>query len=426
MRIRNTSRWVAGLLAVLAPLLTSAFVPLAARTGAAPSSGAGTTGTVTVGAESAGDRSSSVLDLPAGARIVSAELRWSSAGPAWCWFDGGAVVIPDLWAGAVAITADRVEPGEHGATARADVTELLPAMLGADGETLSLTGFAASADQECWAEWALIVVWSRENPAIAVDSTVAPAVARPGQRVRQSAVVGNTGDVALRDVTATFAGCRRELALLQPGDRAEVRCELPAPASGELPVEVSGTSPAGEVVTARTSGAVRAPAPEPAPSLQIHVDGTPHPTRPVTAVVRVSNTSAVPVHDVAVTGSPASCAHRIGELAPGRTSVHRCRVGPGESIDLVVSGRSAHGVVATAELVVAPEGEPGTAVAAPPSRPPAPPPPPPEAPVRAAELTEVGLVRESPARAAGFIAVLGVLVMMVSVGALSAATRVGR
>ncbi|WP_395474689.1 hypothetical protein [Saccharopolyspora spinosa] len=80
---------------------------------------------------------------------------------------------------------------------------------------------------------------------------------------------------------------------------------------------------------------------------------------------------------------------------------------------------SAQLVQATTHAVVPgapPDTPPGVAPASPLDAPPAP----------RYEQTEPSAMRESPEKAAGFIAILGVLVMMVSVGALSSATRAGK
>jgi hypothetical protein len=161
--------------------------------------------------------------------------------------------------------------------------------------------------------------------------------------------------------------------------------------------------------------------------LAIEVAIPPGPVAPgdaVTLTVRVRNTGDVPMIDLAVTGEPAGCGRALPDLAPGAATVHTCRIvvdGP-MVVALAVSGTPAlpgrpsgatSTVRRTATVALAP-GNPRPDDVSPVPEPQSPQPP-------AHAVADEGPLR-SPATPA-VIAVLGVLVMTVSLGGLSSATR---
>ncbi|MCA1187053.1 MULTISPECIES: hypothetical protein [unclassified Saccharopolyspora] len=272
--------------------------------------------------------------------------------------------------------------------------------------------------------------WPVEHPALSLSTRTDPRSAHPGDPLTQSAVVANTGDAALFGIVVSLGSgpCHDVLGRLRPGDSRTVTCAGTAPTSGRVAARAVGMTHTGFAATARATAEVVRPAPPPAP---------PAPARPSVALdilparngsvpVRVRNTSAVRLLDVAVTGEPPACRRSFDALEPGEEVTYTCPARPGEVVRLAVTARSLAGEVTAADATLvlptpaAPPAAP--APAAEPPRPAARPEPPPlDPPVR--ELADSAGPRESPAPTAGFIAVLGVLVMMVSIGALSSATR---
>ncbi|MER7081997.1 hypothetical protein SAMN02982929_02397 [Saccharopolyspora kobensis] len=413
---RSSSLLVCALL-LLAPWLVAAHGPTGSDQGATSA----TVGGVLV----PGVASVAELEIPHESRGLIAELEWGDDAMGWCRF------VPGVWpndpamalhVGSERIVAERITRDEHGnATAHADVSDRLPGILAADGRTVVVRGVAPGAGDPCWGKWRLRVSW---HAALEVRTSAEPSAANPGERITQHAVITNTGGVPLTRIEAELGTgpCRRDVDRLEPGRSAEVSCEGAVPEDGVLTARVRGTTPDGSRVTAEATGRV-----EILQQAQIELtigdialaEGADAALVPVT----VRNPSTVPLVDVVVTGRPAACGREIGELAPGRAITYTCRVGAGERVDLTVTATAVSGgaVADSAQLVrataraVAPVAPtlPGvdTAVVPPPSVP---------------ELAESSGVREAPARAAGIIAVLGVLVMTVSVGALSSATRIGR
>ncbi|MFR9728448.1 hypothetical protein ACL03H_04400 [Saccharopolyspora sp. MS10] len=278
--------------------------------------------------------------------------------------------------------------------------------------------------------------WPIQHPRLSLSTSVRPGAARLGEPVTQTAVLRNTGDVALAGtvVTLDIGPCHQVLGRLRPGEARTASCSGSAPHDGSLGARAVGMTDLGVAALARASAQIERiepPPPPPTPekpsvSLEIL------PPRAGAVPVRVRNTSAVELLDVRVSGEPPSCGRDLGALAPGRSTTYECRAAPGQTVRLSVSARSLEGEAAAADaLLVVPLPEPAPAVPPPPQEPPtareAPVPPPAPRPEPAVtELADAGGPRESPAGTAGFIAILGVLVMMVSVGALSTSTRPGR
>ncbi|RKT89231.1 hypothetical protein SAMN05421805_1355 [Saccharopolyspora antimicrobica] len=418
---RSSSLLVCALL-LLAPWLVAAHGPAGRDQGAT---------SVTVGGVLVpGVASVAELKIPRESRGLIAELEWGDDAMGWCRF------VPGVWSndpamalhvGSERIVAERITRDERGnSTAHADVSDRLPGILAADGSTVVVrgvvpgSGIPGSGDP-CWGKWRLRVSW---HAALEVRTSAERSAAHPGDRITQHAVITNTGGVALTRIEAELGNgpCRREVDRLEPGRSAEVSCEGPVPEDGGLTARVSGTTPDGSRVTAEAAGRV-----EILQQAQIELsigdialtEGADAALVPVT----VRNPSTVPLVDVVVSGQPAACGREIGELAPGQSITYTCRVGAGERVDLTVTATAVSGgaVADSAQLLRA------TARAVAPVAPTLPGVDTPEVPPPGVpELAESSGVREAPARAAGIIAVLGVLVMTVSVGALSSATRIGR
>lgn len=265
--------------------------------------------------------------------------------------------------------------------------------------------------------------WTTEHPQLSLYTATDPAAARPGERIVQTANVTNTGDAALFGAVVTLDSgpCREVLGLLEPSRTKSVSCTGTAPADGRVTARVLGMTHIGTVAAADTAAQVAEPAERPSvsaerPSISAEILAA----QQDSVSVRVRNTSSVPLLDVVVTGEPAACRRALGTLEPGRSVTYTCTARPGEKVRLAVSARSPTGEVAAAHT--------RTTLAPPPiatQAPTAQPAPPVPEPART-KLADSGGPLESPAQTAGFIAILGVLVMMVSVGALSSATRAGK
>ncbi|WP_249123962.1 hypothetical protein [Saccharopolyspora erythraea] len=489
------------------------------------------TGSVTAGERLGGRGSSSArLDIPAGARIVEADLSWTGTG-AHCGTGAGWLFSTGQQAPSVVLGSTRVSPqsvvegtGGRPSSARADVFDELARLVGDHGVTVVVGG------PSCVEGWSLHVVWTIEvpDPEISAAGRIDRGAAHPGDVVSHDVVVTNTGGTELHDVLAEFdigSGCRKPLGTLAPGAAVAVAC---AGAAGErdasVTARVRGTSADGRTVTARTADVVRVLRPalelavarehgmvlegddavhelalrnsgntelsglaltgdgarcDPLPATMgpgerrqvrcavragsgdvvsnltasgrdalgaMAVDSSSVTTkgvRPSIALevseagtgtdrdgraevdVRVRNTSPIPLDHVVVGGEPADCREDIGWLDAGESSEYRCRVARGTAVALSVSGRPvidgvvadvSHTVRTTTVLHVTYAVNPGRA-----GRP-------------AAALAQRERERagggggplESPERTAGFIGILGALVMMVSVGALSTASRAKR
>ncbi|MER5388816.1 hypothetical protein [Saccharopolyspora sp. NPDC002686] len=419
---RSSGLLVCALL-LLAPWLVAAHGPTASRQNG--DQGAGSTavgGVVVPGIDSVAE-----LNIPRGTRDLTAELEWGGDVMGWCRF------VPGMWPDAPAaalkvgserVVAERFTRDGHGTiTAHADVSDRLPSILAADGRTVVVRGAVPGSGEPCWGKWRLRVSW---QASLDVRTTAEPSAARPGEPITQHAVITNTGGVPLDRIEAELGTgpCRRDVDRLEPGRSAEVSCGGAAPEDGALTAHVRGTTPDGTEVTAEAGGRVEIP-PQAQIELSIGNIAFAPTTEAALVPVTVHNPSSVRLVDVEVTGQPAACQRKIGELAPGQSITYTCRAAPGERVELTVTGigvfggavaDSAHVVRATARAVAPPAPPPRAAA-------PLPEVPPPGAPP---ELAESAGVREAPGRTAAIVAVLGVLVMTVSVGALSSATRIGR
>lgn len=293
-------------------------------------------------------------------------------------------------------------------------------------------------DQLCDDRWTPPPFRGEQRLGVAVDTQV-----HPGSPSRQTARVTNTGNTLLVGLVVGLdvGSCVRGIGLLEPGSATTVSCSGPAPETGRAAAEVLGRSPLGTSVSAKEEAAFApppAPPPPPHPEVKL-VIGRPRPVdgnRPAEVPVRLTNPSPVGLHHIDITGFPEECARSFDRIGPGQSVAYDCHALPGSTVDLTVSARTADGflpegtvVTASAHAPVPAAPPPSTGNAPPPLERPEPAPAPPPEPVSPPQPTstesEEGPLA-SPARTAGFISVAAVLVMLVSVGALSTATRPGK
>ncbi len=258
------------------------------------------------------------------------------------------------------------------------------------------------------------------RPAITVRVDAPGPVVLTGQPVGHLVTVTNSGDAPLSSVRLDGLGCATVVAAtLAPGATTTSGCTAPPTLA---PVTATALDELGERVTASSRASYRIVHAE--LSLDIVVPlGPVAPGDAMTLTIRVRNTGDLALTNIVVTGEPAACRRFVPRLEAGAVAVYTCRVvvtGP-MTVTLTVSGEPGLAgpvtVRRTATVLLAPRTE--EPVAAPAPAPPAPEPVPPAEPKR--ELSHQGPLR-SPVTPA-IIAVLGVLVMTVSLGGLSVAGR---
>ena len=293
-------------------------------------------------------------------------------------------------------------------------------------DTGELTASATATDPAGGALTATATTTTRViRPALALRIDTPHDAVLVGEVVAHRLVVTNSGDAPLSSVRLVGLGCADEVAAtLAPGTSATTNCAAPATTA---PVTATALDELDTPVAATTDVPYRVVRAD----LAIDVDVSTGPVAPgdaVTLAVRVRNTGDVTVTDLAVTGEPAACGQSLPDLAPGGATVHTCRVVVDRpmTVALVVSGTpalpgrpsaAAVAVRRTATVALAPANSlPDIASQVPEPASPEPPPPVPEP-----EVSDGGPLR-SPATPA-VIAVLGVLVMTVSLGGLSSAAR---
>lgn len=254
------------------------------------------------------------------------------------------------------------------------------------------------------------------HPRLDLAVTTPRDVVFTGEQVDHRVTLTNSGDTPLSSVRVP--GCGEVAGLLAPGVAVTATCTGPATAD---PVAASAVDELDAPVTASAPVPYRIVAVDLAIEVVVP-DGPIEPGDSVTLTVRVRNDSGIALTDLEVTGDPAACHRIIPELAAGASTVHTCRV--------VVSGPTV--VALTVSGVPAVPGAPAVVVHSQPhtltpeARPANVPPAVPEAPETQAPQapqvdTQAGPLRE-PATPA-VIAVLGVMVMTVSVGGLATAVR---
>lgn len=296
------------------------------------------------------------------------------------------------------------------------------------------------AGQLCHDQW-IPPPFQDEQPAVDVDTDVVP-----GAALKQTARVTNTGNTLLVGIVAGIdvGSCVHGIGPLEPGDSTAVFCSGTPPENGRAAAEVLGRSPLGSVVSAEDEVGIAPPPAPPPPPLPPHPEvelalGAPAPgngTRSSAVPVRITNPSAVALRQVDITGFPPGCGRSFDRIDAGRSVGYDCPALPGDTVDLTVSARAEGGflpegavVTAGTRALVPPAPPPPSGSTPPPPEGPQPapaPPPEPPAPPRKDPSESAQGPLSSPAQTAGVISVAAVLVMMVSVGALSSATRSGK
>jgi hypothetical protein len=308
------------------------------------------------------------------------------------------------------------------------------------------------------------------HPAVRLDVTATPSLAVPGQSVRYTVSVTNSGDVPLDHLAVAAIGsrwCDRSVpGTLAVGATAAVECTT---ATGRrdwsTTFRLSGRDTFGDPVAAATTVGVTVVV----PSLTLELSG---PAGPIPAeqdaliTVRLTDTSSVALSDLRITGTPVACAKDLPSLAGGAAVTYTCSVPVGTRTVVVLTATAlptvdgtpvpgAESVTEHSTLVLPPAARPTPTTPEPAPTEPAPriapapavarPWPAPQAPTAVAPSTPSTSTSPAPAaplrppvtdratgplakpgRTAAVIAVLAVLVMTVSVGALAAATRPGK
>jgi hypothetical protein len=290
----------------------------------------------------------------------------------------------------------------------------------------------------------LVLSVPQPQPHIAVHTTTENPLAHTGQPITQDATVTNTGEVPLERVQVDLGPCRRPLGTLGPGRAATASCRRTAAAN--VTAHATGTSPAGEEVRTDATATIQIVH----PALGLRAIAAPRIVstgRPITYRARISNTGDIALTNVLLTASP-PCSPMPAELAPGHSALLRCTAiasAGHTAATFTAVGTDPLGlrVIATARAAstlrspAAPVPPPPPAEPPPPPAPRAPSHPKPPAPAPAhvtpapahvtpppppVDSAQVGPMSE-PAATAAVIAVLGVFVMTVSVGAYAAAFR---
>jgi hypothetical protein len=239
---------------------------------------------------------------------------------------------------------------------------------------------------------------------VAISTTVDPARARPGDAIMQLAEVTNTGQLGLLRLVAQLdarAGCTTVIEVLPPRQTTTVACAATAyPGHPVLTATVRGSSPLGGALYARATTAVTFPAPAQRPRIRSSPppESEPEPT---------PTSSALPP---APRPEPSSARARPSPPRPparAAPSRHRANPTPPAAPPAPPRGATAHGEPRQAPATAAPV----VAAAAP-------------APVRAPLPDTAARPLANPTRTAAVIAVLGVTIMTMTVGAFTAALRV--
>lgn len=166
------------------------------------------------------------------------------------------------------------------------------------------------------------------HPALRATTTTEPMTALPGQAVKFSTIVTNTGDTPLFDLNARTAtnGCNPVQRQLDPGATATVDCRASAgDESGTLTSTVTATDKIGGKAEASASVQVRVIYPRLTISALWSKDRA-EDGEAVTVTVTVGNPSDLPIRDAEVTGEPAACRRAFPELRPRERVTYTCQV----------------------------------------------------------------------------------------------------
>ncbi|WP_191297426.1 hypothetical protein [Lentzea cavernae] len=262
------------------------------------------------------------------------------------------------------------------------------------------------------------------HPALRAATTTEQMTALPGQAVKFTTTVTNTGDTPLFGLAARAAGgCDPMQGQLDPGATAAVGCSAPAgDESGALTSTVSAADKLGGKVEASASVQVKVVYPRLTISAVWSKDRAGDGER-VTVTVTVGNPSDLPITDVRVEGEPAACRRTFPVLEPRERVTYTCEVTAPQNSRLTVSGAGAAGAVSESAVVriesfsaplppEPPAPEPGA------PEPPAPSPAQPEPPRPVAHVQQV-----SKPAVGGVAAIVGMIGMVVVASALSGLGR---
>ncbi|PWK81491.1 hypothetical protein C8D88_117114 [Lentzea atacamensis] len=177
--------------------------------------------------------------------------------------------------------------------------------------------------------------------------------ALPGQKVKFSTTVTNTGDTPLFDLRArtTTDGCNTTQGRLAPGATATADCATQAGDESGMPTStVTATDKLGKKVETSTSVQVKVINPQLTitalwPKDRVE-DG-----ELVTITVTVGNPSAQPISDVEVAGEPAACRRTLPVLQPRERLTCTCRAAAPVNSRLTVSGAGAGNVISESAVV---------------------------------------------------------------------------
>ncbi|HEX8870660.1 MAG TPA: hypothetical protein VF821_33660 [Lentzea sp.] len=191
------------------------------------------------------------------------------------------------------------------------------------------------------------------HPALRATTTTEPMTALPGQAVKFSTTVTNTGDTALFDLNARTDtnGCTPMQRQLDPGATATVECTTKAgDESGTLTSTVGATDKIGKKVEASASVQVRVIYPRLTLTALWSKDRA-EDGELVTVTITVGNPSDLPIEDVRVEGEPAACHRAFPELRPNQRLTYTCQVTAPVNSRLTVTGAGAGAALAESALV---------------------------------------------------------------------------
>jgi hypothetical protein len=254
------------------------------------------------------------------------------------------------------------------------------------------------------------------HPSLKATTATEPVTALPGQAVKFTTTVTNTGDTPLFGLNARAAGgCAPMQGQLDPGATSTVDCTAPAgDETGALTSTVVAADKIGGKVEATASVQVKVIYPRLTISAIWSKDRA-EDGELVTVTVTVGNPSEHPIDDVRVGGEPAGCRRAFPVLRPRERLTYTCQVAAPVNSRLTVSGAGAgqaigESAVVRIALTTAPlPPEPGEPI----STPDEPAPPRPVAHVQQVSKPAVG----------GVAAVIGVIGVVIVAGAISGLGR---
>ncbi|SFQ95289.1 conserved repeat domain-containing protein [Lentzea waywayandensis] len=190
------------------------------------------------------------------------------------------------------------------------------------------------------------------HPALRATTTSDEMTALPGQAVKFTTTVTNTGDTPLYGLAArSTQGCGPMQGQLDPGATSTVDCTAPAgDESGALTSTVTAADKIGGKVEASASVQVKVIYPRltisAAWSKDRALDG-----ETVTVTVTVGNPSDLPIADVRVEGEPASCRREFPVLQPRERVTYTCLATAPMNSRLTVSGAGDGGAISESAVV---------------------------------------------------------------------------